>query len=92
MFCTDDTQITNKALFGKIMQYTKRKLTNQMQCRSAAKWSASNCCVAMQKLEFVNLSVRETGFHVRVNYPFLGVLRDGIVSCGCHAQKTLGIK
>ena len=74
------------------MQYTKRKLTNQMQCRSAAKWSASNFCVAMQKLEFVNLSVRETGFHVRVNYPFPGVLRDGIVSCGCHAQKTLWIK
>lgn len=46
----------------------------------------------MQKLEFVNLSVRETGSHVRVNYPFPGVLRDDIVSCGFHAQKTLGIK
>ena len=74
------------------MQCTERKLTNQMQYRSAAKSTASDCCLAMQKLEFVNLSVRETGFHVRVNYPFPGVLRDDIVSCGCHAQKTLGIK
>ena len=30
VFCTDHTQITNKTLFEKIMQYTKRKPTKQM--------------------------------------------------------------
>ena len=38
------------------------------------------------------MSVRETGFHVRVDYPFLGASPDGIVSCDCHDQKLLEIK
>ena len=38
------------------------------------------------------MSVRETGFHVRVYYPFLGASPDGIVSCDCHDQKLLEIK
>ena len=47
---------------------------------------------ARQKKQHVNLSVRETGFHVRVDYPFLGASPDGIVSCDCHDQKLLKIK
>ena len=46
----------------------------------------------MQKQQHVNLSVREIGFHVQVDYPFLGASPDGIVSCDCHDQKLLKIK
>ena len=91
-FCTDHTQITNKTLFEKIMQYTIRKPTNQMQYGSAMESSARDWYFATQKQKHVNLSVREAGFHVRVNYPFLGASPDGIVSCDCHDQKLLEIK
>ena len=37
----------------------------------------------------VNLSVRETGFHVQIDYPFLGALPDDI---DCHDKKLLEIK
>ena len=30
------------------------------------------CYISMQKQPHVNLSVRETAFHIRVDYPFLG--------------------
>ena len=47
----------------------------------------------MQKKTHVNLNVRETGFHVRINYQFLGASPDGINSCDCHDdQKLLEIK
>ena len=91
-FCTDHTQITNKTLFEEIMQYTIRKPTNQMQYGSAMESSARDWYFATQKQKHVNLSVREAGFHVRVNYPFLGASPDGIVSCDCHDQKLLEIK
>ena len=91
-FCTDHTQITNKTLFEEIMQYTIRKPTNQMQYGSAIESSARDWYFATQKQKHVNLSVREAGFHVRVNYPFLGASPDGIVSCDCHDQKLLEIK
>ena len=38
------------------------------------------------------MSVRESGFHVRVDYPFLGASPDGLVSCDYHDQKLLKIK
>ena len=41
--------------------------------------STRDCYIAMQKQQHVNLSVRETGFHVRVDYLFLGASLDGIV-------------
>ena len=92
VFCTDHTQIANKTLFEKIMQYTIRKPTKQMQYGSAMESSARDWYFATQKQQHVNLSVREAGFHVRVDYPFLGASPDGIVSCDCHDQKLLEIK
>ena len=53
VFCTDRTQITNKTLFKKIMQYTKRNPTKQMQYGSATESAARDCYVAMQKQEHV---------------------------------------
>ena len=38
------------------------------------------------------MSVRDTGFHVRVDYPFLWASPGGIVSCDCHDQKLVEIK
>ena len=73
------------------MQYTKRKPTKQMQYGFAMESSARDWYFATQK-QHVNLSVRETGFHARVDYPFLGASPDGIVSCDCHDQKLLEIK
>ena len=92
VFCTDYTQITNKTLFEKIMQYTIRKPTKQMQYGSAMEPSARDWYFATQKRQHVNLSVRETGFHVRVDCPFIGDWLDGIVSCDCHDQKLLEIQ
>ena len=40
VFCTNHTQITNKTLFEKIMQYTRRKPTKQMQYGSKMESSA----------------------------------------------------
>ena len=91
VFCTDHTEITNKTLFEKVMQYTKRKPTKQMQYGSAMESGTRDRYFATQK-QHVNLSVRETDFHVRVDYPFLWALLDGIVSCDCHDQKLLEIK
>ena len=31
-----------------------------------------------------SLSIKETGFHVRVDYPFLGASPGSIVPCNCH--------
>ena len=92
VFCTNHTKITNKTLFEKIMQYTKRKPTKQMQYGSTMESSARDWYFATQKQQHVNLSVRETGFYVGVDYPFLGASPDGIVSCDCHDQKLLEIK
>ena len=74
------------------MQYTKRKPTKQMQYGSTMESSARDWYFAMQKQQHVNLSVRETGFHAQVDYPFLGASPDGIVSCDCHDQKLPEIK
>ena len=63
-----------------------------MQYGSAMESSARDWYFATQKQQHVNLSVREAGFHVRVDYPFLGASPDGIVSCDCHDQKLLEIK
>ena len=38
------------------------------------------------------MSVRDTGFHVQVDYPFLRVSPGGIVSCDCHDRKLVEIK
>ena len=74
------------------MQYTIRKPTKQMQYGSAMEPSARDWYFAMQKRQHVNLSVRETGFHAGVDYPFIGDWLDGIVSCDCHDQKLLEIQ
>ena len=85
------------------MQYTKKKLTKKMQYESAMESSARDWCFATQKQQHVNLSVRETGFHVRVDYPFPGASPDDIlfkevsdhgnhVKYDCHRQKLLEIK
>ena len=84
--------MTNKTLFDKIMQHTKTKPTKQMQYGSAMESSTRDWYFVMRKQEHVNLSVRETGFHVRVDYPFLAASPDGIVSCDCHDQKLPEIK
>ena len=87
VFCTDHTHLANKTLFEKITQYTKRKPTKQMRNGSATESSVRGFYVAMQKQQHVNFSVRETGFHVRIDYPFLEALPDGTVSCDCrHAN------
>ena len=63
-----------------------------MQYGFAMKPSAKDWYFATQKQQHVNLSVRKTGFHVQVDYPFLGASPDGIVSRDCHDQKLLEIK
>ena len=63
-----------------------------MQYGSAMEPSARDWYFATQKRQHVNLSVRETGFHVGVDYPFIGDWLDGIVSCDCHDQKLLEIQ
>ena len=60
------------------MQYTKRKRTKQMQYGSTME----------QKQQHVNLSARETGFHVRKP----GASPDSTVSCDSHDQKHFEIK
>ena len=87
VFCTDHAQITSKTLFEKIMQHTKRRPTKQVQYGSAMESSTRDWYFVMRKEQHVNLSVRETGFHVRVNYLFLAASPHGIVSCDCHDQK-----
>ena len=74
------------------MQNTKKKPTKQMQYGCAMESSARDWYFATQKQQHVNLSVRGTGFHVQIDYPFLGASPDGIVSCDCHDQKLLKIK
>ena len=93
MFFTDHIQIANETLFEKIMQKIKRKPTKQMMSYgSAMESSARHWYFATQKQQQVNLSVTETGFYVRVDYPFLRALPDSIISCDCHDQKLLEIK
>ena len=42
-------------------------------------WSIGDSWIAILKQLHVNLSVRENGFHVGVDYLFLGTSSDGIV-------------
>ena len=72
VLCTDHTQITNKTLLEKMMQYTIRKATKQMQYGSAMKLSAKDWYFATKKQLHDKLSVRETGFHVKLLLRFQG--------------------
>ena len=74
------------------MQCAIRTPTKQMQYGSAMESSTRDWYFATQEPRHVNLSVRETGLNVRVDYLFLGPSHDGIALCDCHNQKLLEIK
>ena len=57
--------------------------------KAATKWGISNESEAREAYEFsipdqhLNLSVADSGLHIKQNWPFLGASPDGLVFCEC---------
>ncbi|KAK6169729.1 hypothetical protein SNE40_020722 [Patella caerulea] len=93
-FKISKTQVANpsKSLIKQIMQYEKSIDNKYIRYGKNMEPQARTLYSHIQSKLHQNLTVVETGFHVKAAYPFLGASPDGLVSCSGHPTRVLETK
>ena len=96
--CIDKVDVSNNVT-GEITSYVKQIMNYYPKAHSLAiNWGVYNEADAIsdflksQRTFHKNMKVRDCGFFVCVQYPYLGASPDAIVTCDCCGKRPLEVK
>ena len=96
--CIDKVDVSNNVK-GEITSYVKEIVNYYPKAHSPViNWGVYNeaCAISdflkSQHIFHKNMKVRECGFFICAEYPYLGVSADAIVTCDCCGKRPLEVK
>ena len=96
--CIDKVDVSNNVK-GEITSYVKQIMNYYPKAHSPAiNWGVYNEAgtisdfLKSQRAFHKNMKVRDCGFYICVQYPYLGASPDAIVTCDCCGKRPLEVK